>query len=122
GSQHGDFNGDGAIDLAYVSGAGVTVVMNANDSKANLGGAVRSNVPTPASTTSGSALPMTLTAVDAAGNSATGFLGTVFITTSDPAVTSTFAYTFTAADAGTHTFTGSVRLITLGDQTVTVAS
>ena len=122
GSQHGDFNGDGAIDLAYASSAGVTVVMNANDSAANLAGAVSFNVTAPATTTSGSALPMTVTAVDAAGNPATGFLGTVFITSSDPAVTSTFAYTFTAADAGTHTFTGAVRLVTLGIQTVTVAS
>lgn len=122
GSQHGDFNGDGAIDLAYVSSAGVTVVLNANDSVTNLAGAVGFNVTMPASTTSGSALPMTVTAVDAAGNPATGFLGTVFITTNDPAVTSTFAYTFTSADAGTHSFTASVRLVTPGDQTVTVAS
>ena len=122
GSQHGDFNGDGAVDLAYVSGAGVTVVMNANDSASNLAGAVAFNVTTPASTTSGSALPMTVTAVDAAGNPATGFRGTVFITTNDPAVTSTFAYTFTTADAGTHSFTGSVRLVTPGNETVTVAS
>lgn len=122
GSQHGDFNGDGAIDLAYVSSAGVTIVMNANDSVSNLAGAVTFNVTTPASTTSGSALPMTITAVDASGNPATGFLGTVFVTTNDPAVKSTFAYTFTAADAGTHTFAGSLRLVTLGNQTVTVAS
>lgn len=122
GSQHGDFNGDGAIDLAYVSSAGVTVVMNANDSVTNLAGAVGFNVTAPSTTTSGSALPMTVTVVDSTGNPATGFLGTVFITSSDPAVTSTFAYTFTAADAGTHAFTGSVRLVTAGEQTVTVAS
>jgi hypothetical protein len=122
GSQHGDFNGDGALDLAYVSNVGVTVVMNANDSVANQAGAVGFNVTTPASTTSGSALPMTVTAVDAAGNPATGFLGTVFITTNDPAVTSTFAYTFTSVDAGTHSFTGSVRLLTPGNETVTVAA
>ena len=65
---------------------------------------------------------MTVTAVDAAGNPATGFLGTVFLTTNDPAVTSTFAYTFTAADAGTHSFTGSIRLVTPGNETVTVAA
>lgn len=122
GSQHGDFNGDGAIDLAYVSSAGVTVVMNANDSAANLAGAVSFKLTAAPSITSGSALPMTVTAVDAAGNPATGFLGTLFITTNDPAVTSTFAYTFTSADAGTHSFTGSVNLLTPGVQTVTVAS
>ncbi|HEX3150085.1 MAG TPA: VCBS repeat-containing protein [Gemmataceae bacterium] len=60
GSQHADFNGDGAIDLAYISSAGLTVVMNANDSAANLAGAVGFQVSTPASTTSGSAMPMTI--------------------------------------------------------------
>jgi hypothetical protein len=122
GSQHGDFNGDGAIDLAYVSNGGVTVVMNANDSASNLAGAVGFHITAPASTASGSAMPMTITAVDAAGNPATGFLGTAFVTTSDPAVPSTFAYTFTTADAGTHSFAGAVRLVTPGVQTVTVAS
>ena len=122
GSQHGDFNGDGAVDLAYVSSGGVTVVMNANDSVSNLAGAVGFKFTTPAATTAGSAMPMTVTAVDADGNPATRFLGTVFITTSDPAVTSSFTYAFTAADAGTHTFAGAVRLVTPGDQTVTVAS
>ena len=122
GSQHGDFNGDGAIDLAYISNGGVTVVMNANDSLANLAGAVRFKLTAPATTTSGSAMPMTVKAVDPAGKTATGFLGTVFLTTSDPAVPSTFTYTFTTADAGTHTFNGAVRLVTQGVQTVTAAS
>lgn len=122
GSVHGDFNGDGAIDLAYVSGEGLTVVMNANDSTTSLGSAVAFQVSTPATSTSGSAMPMTITALDANGNVATGFLGTVFVTSSDPAVKGTFTYTFNAADAGVHTFAGSVKLVTLGQQTVTVSS
>ena len=89
---HGDFNGDGAIDFAYPSTGGVTVVMNANDTVTNLAGAVGFNVTTPASTTCGSLLPMTVTAVDANGNPAPGFLGTVYITSNDPASNSTFAY------------------------------
>ncbi|MFL5339076.1 MAG: FG-GAP-like repeat-containing protein [Gemmataceae bacterium] len=120
GSQHGDFNGDGALDLAYISNAGATVVMNANDSAANQAGAVGFQVSMPATTTAGSALPMTITAVDANGKPATGYKGSVFVTTSDPAVTGTFTYTFTAADAGTHSFTGAVHLVTVGDQAVTV--
>src|SRR5262249_6067827 len=80
GSQHGDFNGDGAIDLAYVSNAGATVVINANDTAALLAGAVAFRVSTPATTTSGSVLPMTVTALDAQGNPATGFPGPVFVT------------------------------------------
>src|SRR5262249_1290924 len=61
-------------------------------------------------------------ALDANGNVVTGFRGTVFITTSDPAVTSTVAYTFSASDAGTHTLLGAVRLVTVGAQQVLVAA
>jgi FG-GAP-like repeat len=119
---HGDFNGDGAIDFAYPSTGGVTVMMNANDTVTNLAGAVGFNVTTPASTTSGSLLPMTVTIVDANGNAVPDFLGTVYITSNDAASNATFGYRFTAADAGTHTFSGSVRLVTVGTQTVTVSS
>ena len=65
---------------------------------------------------------MTVTAIDAAGSPVAGFRGTVYITSNDPAATSSIAYTFTAADAGLHAFAGSVRLVTEGDQTVTVAA
>lgn len=119
---HGDFNGDGATDFAYPSTSGVTVIMNGADDVANVAGAVGFSVSTPASTTSGSALPMTVSAVDAAGNVVPGFRGTVFITSNDPAVTSSMSYTFTAADAGTHAFAGAVRLVTQGEQSVTVAA
>src|SRR5207248_5732601 len=67
------------------------------------------------------------------GNVATGFRGTVFIGSSDPAATTAagyafnpadagIPYVFTAADAGSHTFTGAIRLVTGGDQTVTVSA
>jgi hypothetical protein len=117
---HGDFNGDGAVDFAYPSGAGVTVLMNANTDMANT--AVGFTVSMPATTTSGSALPVTITAIDKDGNRATGFAGNVYITSSDPGATLAVPYVFTPADAGTRTFNGSVRLVTLGEQTVTVAS
>ena len=119
---HGDFNGDGAVDFAYPSTSGVTVMMNANDSVTNLAGAVGFNATTPATTTSGSLLPMTVTVVDVNGNAVPGFLGTVYITSNDLASHTTFGYRFTTADAGTHSFSGSVRLVTVGDQTVTVSS
>jgi hypothetical protein len=119
---HGDFNGDGAVDFAYPSSAGVTVVMNADDDFANVAGAVTFHVDAPASSTSGSALPMTVSAVDAAGNVVTGFRGTVYITSNDPGSTSSIAYTFTSADAGVHSFGGTVKLVTQGNQTVTVAA
>lgn len=130
---HGDFNGDGAVDLAYASSGGVTVVANDNADAQNLAGAVTFRVTAPATTTSRSVLPMTIEAVDADGNVATGFRGTVFISSSDPAATTAagysfnpldagIPYTFTAADGGTHTFTGPIRLVTAGDQTVTVSA
>src|SRR5215218_7443730 len=48
----GDFNGDGSVDFLYPSSAGVTVVMNAADDRANLAGAVAFEVGAPNSTTS----------------------------------------------------------------------
>jgi hypothetical protein len=118
----GDFDGDGATDFAYASTGGVTVMMNANDDVANVAGATTFQVSTPASSTSGSAVPMTVTAVDAQGNVVTGFRGTVYVTSNDAASNSAISYTFTAADAGVHAFGGSVRLSTLGSQTITVAA
>ena len=130
---HGDFNGDGAVDLAYPTASGVTVVANDNADAQNLAGAVTFQVSAPATTTSKSVLPMTITAVDANGNVATGFRGVVFISSSDTAATTAtgyafnpldagIPYVFTAADAGTHSFTGAIRLVTGGDQTVTASA
>ena len=119
---HGDFNGDGAVDFAYPSTSGVTVVMNANDSVTNLSTATGFTISAPASTTSGSLLPLTVTVVDDAGNAVPDFQGVIYLSSSDPASTATFSYRFSAADAGTHTFTGAMRLMTVGPQTVTVSS
>ncbi len=130
---HGDFNGDGSVDLAYPTSTGVTVLQNDAADAQNLAGAVTFRVTAPATTTSGSVLPMTITAVDADGNVATGFRGLVFISSSDPAATTAagyafnpndagIPYVFSASDAGTHAFTGAIRLVTAGDQTVKVAA
>lgn len=118
----GDIDGDGAVDFAYPSTSGVTIVRNANDDVTNVAGAVSFQVDVPASATAGAGVPMTVTALDASGNVATGFLGTVYVTSNDPGSVSTFAYTFTAADAGVHAFGGTVRFATLGDQTLTVSA
>jgi hypothetical protein len=66
----------------------------------------------------GSPISVTVTAQDAYNNSATGYTGTVSLTSSDTAAT--FApnpYTFMAGDNGLHTF--SVTLNTPGSQTIT---
>lgn len=130
---HGDFNGDGAVDLAYPSTNGVTVLTNDNADGQNLAGAVTFQVTAPATTTSRSVLPMTIKAVDANGNVATGFRGMVYISSSDPAASTASGYAFnpldagipylfTASDGGTHSFIGAIRLVTAGNQTVTVSA
>lgn len=130
---HGDFNGDGAVDLAYPSGSSVVVLSNDNADYQNLAGAVTFRLTTPATTTSGSVLPMTIEAVDAHGDIATGFRSTVYISSSDPLASTAsgyafnpadagIPYVFTAADAGRHTFTGAIKLVTAGDQTVSVSA
>jgi subtilisin-like proprotein convertase family protein len=73
----------------------------------------------PTSTTAGQAGSFTVTAKDANGNVATGYTGTVHFTTSDPQAQLPADYTFTAADAGSHTF--STTLTTAGMQSLTVA-
>src|SRR5438067_10403555 len=66
----------------------------------------------------GVAQPLTVTARDAFGNVATGYRGTVTFATSDTIASIPATYTFTATDAGTHTF--SVTFKSSGGQTFAV--
>jgi hypothetical protein len=77
----------------------------------------------PATVTAGTPFNVAVKAVDAFGQVALGYRGTVtFATTdNDPAVMLPADYAFTAADQGVHTFTGGFTLITPGDQTLTVS-
>src|SRR5581483_3099858 len=59
----------------------------------------------------------TLTALDAFGNTATGYLGTVHFTSSDAAAVLPANYKFVAADAGMHAFTATLN--TVGTQSLT---
>jgi hypothetical protein len=72
----------------------------------------------PSSVTQGKAYTFTVTALDTFGNVATGYTGTVHFTSSDPKATLPADYTFTAADAGVHTF--SVTFNTIGTESLTV--
>ncbi len=74
---------------------------------------------TPASLTAGSTGSVTVTALDAYGNTATGYLGTVAFTSSDGAWTGPANYTFTGGNAGVHTFSNAYTLKTAGSQTIT---
>jgi hypothetical protein len=72
----------------------------------------------PGSVTHGVPFNVTLTAEDAYGNVATGYLGTVHFSSTDSTALLPANYTFTAGDAGVHTFTGLV-LHKKGKQKVT---
>jgi hypothetical protein len=75
----------------------------------------------PAKVTVGAAFHLTVTAVDPFGQVAVGYTGTVTFRTTDPnpAVVLPADYTFTAADAGVHSFR-AIRLVTRGRQAIVV--
>jgi hypothetical protein len=73
----------------------------------------------PSTVTAGTAFAFTVTAYDAYGNVATGYLGTVQFASTDGLALLPAAYTFAAADAGSATFTAT--LATTGDQTLSVS-
>ena len=69
-------------------------------------------------TTAGVAQTFTVTLRDAFGNVATGYRGTVAVTSSDPLASLPASYSFTAADAGVHTFSAALKKA--GTQSITV--
>ena len=74
-----------------------------------------SGFPNP--TTAGVSHSITVTAYDSHSNIATGYVGTVKLTSSDTQAALPSVYQFTSSDAGAHSF--SVTLITTGTQSVT---
>jgi hypothetical protein len=72
----------------------------------------------PSGGTAGVAAPLTLTALDAYGNVATGYTGTVHFTSNDSDIGLPADYGFTAADAGVHVF--QVTLYQAFQQNITV--
>jgi hypothetical protein len=60
-------------------------------------------------TTAGVAHSFTVTALDPFGNVATGYIGTVAFSSSDPIASLPTNYAFTAADAGVHTFSAVLK-------------
>ncbi len=71
----------------------------------------------PTFTTAGIAHNFMVTFRDPYGNIATGYTGTVHFTSSDHKATLPANYTFTAADAGMHTFSATLK--TAGTQSIT---
>ncbi len=137
----GDFNGDGHPDIAQVTWGVLapgtaTLLMNANDDQQVLdlvrANAVGFRVSAPPTAAEGQPFSLTIAAVDAADNVASGFRGTVYLRSGDqtwsgPLVgfgtnlqptQAPYEYTFTAADAGTHVFSNGLTLSTDGNQTI----
>jgi sugar lactone lactonase YvrE len=85
------------------------------------GTAVYFALAAPANVPPGTPFDITVTALDPYGNTAVNYQGTVTFSTSDTdsGIVLPADYTFTVADAGVHTFTGGVTLITSGAQTIT---
>jgi hypothetical protein len=84
--------------------------------------ASRVQMSAPASTTAGAPFSVTVTALDPYGNVATSFTGTAHFSSSDPQASLPADYTFTGADAGSHTFTNGATLDTAGFRTVSVTA
>jgi hypothetical protein len=63
----------------------------------------------PSSVTAGTPTPLTAAVLDGVGNPATGYRGTIHFDTNNPNTTLPANYTFSAADAGTHTFSFTPR-------------
>jgi hypothetical protein len=76
-------------------------------------------IDTPATATSGIPLSATVTVHNADSSIDTGYSGTIHLSSSDSAASLPADYTFTAADAGVHTFT--LRMGTQGAQSVVAA-
>src|SRR5262249_14666319 len=73
----------------------------------------------PSPPTAGPAHRVTVTALDAYGNVATSYTGTIHFTSSDSQAVLPANYTFTTSDAGVHTFTNGVTLKTAGTRSIT---
>lgn len=89
------------------------------------GPAVVLQVQVPATVTTGVRFPVTITAVDAAGSTATSYRGTVALTSTDAGAGGWFTpstHQFVAGNAGTVTFSGltGAVLATPGTRTITV--
>lgn len=94
-----DFNGDGQPDVAvaHANVSQVDVLLSKQD-------VVHFQLTTPGDATAGQAFGLTVTAVDGSGQVESNYTGTVNLTSADGSATLPAAYTFTAADAGVHTF------------------
>jgi probable HAF family extracellular repeat protein len=95
-----------------------TLVKGTDNVTVNPNKATRFIVSAPSSVTQGVSFTVTVKALDAYGNIATGYLGTVNFTSSDQSAVLPANYQFQSTDAGVHHFT--VTFNTTGTQSLTV--
>ena len=95
-----------------------SITGTSNNIAVSLPPATHLSVSAPSTVSTGSAFSVTVTALDASSNIATGYTGTVHFTSTDLAagVALPADYTFTAGDAGRHTFTATLK--TPGTQSI----
>jgi hypothetical protein len=105
------------VILADVGGSQTTVASTAQVS----GVATGFTVGAPSGSTAGTSFDITVTAVDASGNVALNYAGTVGFTSHDAQAVLPGGFTFTPGDSGTQTFAAGVDLKTAGSETVAVA-
>jgi hypothetical protein len=82
--------------------------------------ALQFNLSAPLSVTAGSPFSITISARDGDGSIASGYRGTVQVTSNDGGASLPANYSFTSGDMGSHTFSGVV-LNTPGNDTITAA-
>jgi hypothetical protein len=114
-----DFKGNGRPDLVADADSAnlVSVALNAGDWSTAQQASSFAVSGLPSSTTAGGAGTFTVTARTSSGATATGYRGAVHFSSSDGQAVLPADYTFTAADAGVHTF--SATLTTAGTQSLT---
>jgi adhesin/invasin len=109
-----------AETVTYAATIGASTILATASVAFTPGAATHLGVTPPASATAGSAFSVTVTALDAHGNTATAYAGTVHFTSSDGQAVLPANYTFVpGTDAGTHTFSSAVTLKTAGSKSVT---
>jgi hypothetical protein len=77
------------------------------------------SISAPTSSTAGTSLSVTVTALDQNNHAVTAYAGTVHFSSSDVSAGLPANYTFTTGDNGAHTFTSGVTLKKAGSQSVT---
>jgi hypothetical protein len=112
-------NTAGTQSLTATDAANAAITGSEGGIQVNPGAATHFGLAGPSGVTAGSAFNLTVTALDAYGNAATGYRGTVKFASSDNSAKLPGKYTYTASDQGVHTFTGLV-LKKKGWQTITV--